>query len=235
MLSGVSGETYRGGILGPLAWPLTDAEVYASQQLARDYCRSANDCAHCLLNLTVRCAHDPTFLQHLQQNSVPYNAEITGVMATMCQLSVDPLRFVRAIEHCEEQRPEFVLEVLHEDRSVLAANSHDAISARRNVCKKLHGIATGLDEEEAKAELTKKCGLEAVKAMHDTYQRPNDIHCTMTNAAFPAMRWQLPYFALLTALILFKPIAREHNTVVARTSCTTELVYGKNVHPIYTL
>ncbi|XP_055347919.1 uncharacterized protein LOC129595038 [Paramacrobiotus metropolitanus] len=159
-----------------VSWPVTDADVTATQQLAHDYCRAANNSAYCLFNLPVRCADDPAFLQRFTRYDFWYAAERTSVVAMTCQLPVNTLRLLRAHEHCAGRSGLF-MELLGVERD-LTLSSHNATSARHNVCQYLRRFTTTVNGA-AKPQLTEKCGREAVEVLQDGYQQMHDAHCSM--------------------------------------------------------
>ncbi|XP_055339178.1 uncharacterized protein LOC129588815 [Paramacrobiotus metropolitanus] len=146
----------------PGVWPMGDADGSPTQPAAQDYCRAAKDTAGCMAKFENTCLGDTTMKAYRNEGSF-YESQMWAAEAKLCEKSVSPIRYYRAIQHCEKQRPGFEKDLLV-DRSVYTHDSPNPAAGKRNVCETLKTTATKLTGA-SKAELTMKCGADAVDVM----------------------------------------------------------------------
>ncbi|XP_055339223.1 uncharacterized protein LOC129588849 [Paramacrobiotus metropolitanus] len=156
------------------SFPMSEADILATQQKAQDFCRATNTTALCMQEFEERCASDPMLTIYRGAGDF-YERHVFMAEAKMCQLSINPIRYDRARTHCYRQRPNFEKDLLAH-RSTYLRISPDTAVGKRNFCETLQVTAERLDGT-AKAELTAKCGAEAVTVMKEVADKLHAAQC----------------------------------------------------------
>ncbi|XP_055339187.1 uncharacterized protein LOC129588823 isoform X2 [Paramacrobiotus metropolitanus] len=153
---------------------MSEAEILATQQDAQDYCRAANVTASCMKWFEERCDSDSAMAAYREEGGF-YEAHAWIAEAEMCQLSIHPVRYYCARANCYQQRPRFEKDLLVH-RTAYWRISPDTAAGKHNFCEALNLTSTRLDGT-AKAELTAKCGAEAVTVMKEAAVKLHAAQC----------------------------------------------------------
>ncbi|XP_055353134.1 uncharacterized protein LOC129599028 [Paramacrobiotus metropolitanus] len=157
-----------------LPWPMSEADIHATQQAEQEHCRAANESVVCLKDFEDHCENTKA-MEIYREEGYFFKAQMWSADAMSCQLSINPIRYQNAIAYCDSKRNNFFNDLLVV-RSAYARSSPDRAAAKRNVCESLQLTATKLDGT-AKEELTTKCGKEAVNVIKDAAVKLHAAFC----------------------------------------------------------
>ncbi|XP_055343162.1 uncharacterized protein LOC129591517 [Paramacrobiotus metropolitanus] len=155
-------------------WPVSEADVQQYRSAADLYCRWSTDLGNCRKSLYKSCPA-------LHKNDKPstggwYSAGYAVAMGGLCNTTVGPVKFFRALNHCAGKDRSNFYACCNLDSFADEGKNEIGSVAHQNFCDKLKATVNRFDNHAARV-VAGRCGQDPINTLKDGYRQLDTKYC----------------------------------------------------------
>ncbi|XP_055332542.1 uncharacterized protein LOC129584407 [Paramacrobiotus metropolitanus] len=155
-------------------WPVSAADVQKYKTAGNNYCTRHSEIGVSMKSLYKKC---PDVYNRMKRTSGGwFTAEWFTTMGRLCETQVDPVKFIRAGDHCQKKEMGTYFACCYMGVTDDTNKDTSESIAHQQICSRLSDTVKNIDGPRG-VRMVSQCGQDAVQTLKDAYQQLRTVTC----------------------------------------------------------